>query len=151
MCSTSGCQLGTSPQWFKRVVARSEMAGVFCAPVMRCLDYNQSFPTATPVSDTTRRTFSPSPGIAMILLAIGKPLLALFGPGFEDGYPLILVLSIGLIARASVAPSERLLNTVGDSAVRSSMPAHSRPRALPRADSALWNLWRWLRGDCGRL
>jgi O-antigen/teichoic acid export membrane protein len=65
------------------------------------------------VTDTIRWTFWPSLAIAILLLAAGKPLLALFGPGFEDGYPLIFVLVIGLLARASVGPSERLLNMVG--------------------------------------
>jgi O-antigen/teichoic acid export membrane protein len=66
------------------------------------------------VTDTIRWTFWPSLALAVILVAIGEPLLALFGPGFEDGYPLILVLSIGLIARASVGPAERLLNMIGE-------------------------------------
>jgi len=65
------------------------------------------------VSDTIRWTFWPSLALAMLLLLGGKPLLALFGPGFADGYPLIFVLVIGLMARASVGPSERLLNMVG--------------------------------------
>jgi O-antigen/teichoic acid export membrane protein len=66
------------------------------------------------VTHTIRQTFWPSLVLVMILVAVGKPLLALFGPGFEDGYPLLLVLSIGLIARASVGPSERLLNMIGE-------------------------------------
>ena len=65
------------------------------------------------VTDTIRWTFWPSLAVAIALLVAGKPLLALFGPGFADGYPLIFVLVIGLLARASVGPSERLLNMVG--------------------------------------
>jgi O-antigen/teichoic acid export membrane protein len=65
------------------------------------------------VSDTIRWTFWPSLALAIGLLAVGKPLLSLFGPGFTEGYPLIFVLVIGLLARASVGPSERLLNMVG--------------------------------------
>jgi O-antigen/teichoic acid export membrane protein len=65
------------------------------------------------VTDTIRWTFWPSLAVAAALLVAGKPLLALFGPGFADGYPLIFVLVIGLMARASVGPSERLLNMVG--------------------------------------
>ena len=65
------------------------------------------------VTDTIRWTFWPSLAVAIALLVAGKPLLALFGPGFADGYPLIFVLVIGLMARASVGPSERLLNMVG--------------------------------------
>jgi len=66
------------------------------------------------VTDTIRRTFWPSLALVTVLVVVGEPLLALFGPGFEDGYPLIPVLGIGLIARASVGPSERLLNMIGE-------------------------------------
>lgn len=65
------------------------------------------------VADTIRWTFWPSLALAIGLLLVGKPLLSLFGPGFSEGYPLIFVLVIGLLARASVGPSERLLNMVG--------------------------------------
>jgi O-antigen/teichoic acid export membrane protein len=65
------------------------------------------------VADTIRWTFWPSLALALALLAVGKPLLALFGEGFTQGYPLIFVLVIGLVARASIGPSERLLNMVG--------------------------------------
>ena len=47
-------------------------------------------------------------------LALGKPMLRLFGQGFEAGYPLMLVLSVGLLARASIGPAERLLNMLGE-------------------------------------
>jgi O-antigen/teichoic acid export membrane protein len=63
--------------------------------------------------DTIRWTFWPSLALAIGLLAVGRPLLSLFGSGFADGYPLIFVLVIGLLARASVGPAERLLNMVG--------------------------------------
>ena len=66
------------------------------------------------VADTIRWTFWPSLVLAIGLLLVGKPLLSLFGPGFAEGYPLIFVLVIGLLARASVGPSERLLNMVGE-------------------------------------
>jgi O-antigen/teichoic acid export membrane protein len=69
------------------------------------------------VADTIRWTFWPSLALAAGLLIVGKPLLALFGPGFAEGYPLIFVLVIGLIARSSVGPSERLLNMVGEQRV----------------------------------
>jgi len=66
------------------------------------------------VADTIRWTFWPSLALALGLIVVGKPLLALFGPGFADGFPLMLVLVIGLMARASVGPAERLLSMQGE-------------------------------------
>ncbi len=66
------------------------------------------------IADTVRWTFWPSAALGLLMLALGKPVLMLFGPGFEAGYPLICVMMIGLLARASVGPSERLLNMVDE-------------------------------------
>lgn len=41
----------------------------------------------------------------------------LFGAGFTEGYPLLFVLALGLLARASVGPAERLLIMVGEQRV----------------------------------
>jgi O-antigen/teichoic acid export membrane protein len=65
------------------------------------------------IADATRWTFWPSLALAAVMLMLGKPILSLFGPGFVEGYPLIAVMMIGLLARASVGPAERLLNMVG--------------------------------------
>ena len=65
------------------------------------------------VHDAVRWTFWPSLALAAVLLALGKPILMLFGSEFADGYPLMFVLALGLIARASVGPAERLLNLTG--------------------------------------
>jgi O-antigen/teichoic acid export membrane protein len=62
---------------------------------------------------TATWTFWPSLVLALGLLAIGKPLLSLFGPGFDAGYPLLYVLLLGVIARASVGPAESLLTMSG--------------------------------------
>jgi O-antigen/teichoic acid export membrane protein len=48
------------------------------------------------------------------LLALGHPLLRLFGPEFVSGYYLMFIIAIGLLARASVGPAERLLNMLGE-------------------------------------
>jgi O-antigen/teichoic acid export membrane protein len=66
------------------------------------------------VADAIRWTFWPSLVAAIALLALGKPILMLFGAGFAEGYPLLFVLVLGLLARASVGPAERLLNMVGE-------------------------------------
>jgi O-antigen/teichoic acid export membrane protein len=61
-----------------------------------------------------RWTFWPSLLVTLALLTFGKPILSLFGPGFSEGYPLMFVLAVGLLARAAVGPVERLLNMVGE-------------------------------------
>lgn len=69
------------------------------------------------VSDASRWTFWPSLALAAAMLAVGRPVLSLFGPGFSDGYPLIFIMTIGLLARSSVGPAERLLNMSGQQSV----------------------------------
>lgn len=66
------------------------------------------------IADTTRWTFWPSLALGMVMLALGWPILMLFGPGFTEGYPLIYIMLVGLVARASVGPCERLLNMTGE-------------------------------------
>jgi O-antigen/teichoic acid export membrane protein len=62
------------------------------------------------LKDAVRWTFWPSLVFGLALLALGEPILALFGAGFTEGYPLLFVLIIGLLARSSVGPAERLLS-----------------------------------------
>jgi O-antigen/teichoic acid export membrane protein len=69
------------------------------------------------LADAIRWTFWPSLALAAVLLALGRPILGLFGPGFADGYPLMCIMMVGLIARAAMGPSERLLNMVGQQKV----------------------------------
>ncbi len=66
------------------------------------------------IADAIRWTFWPSLAITACFLAFGQPLLNLFGEGFDHGYPWMFVLAIGLMARASIGPVERLLNMVGE-------------------------------------
>jgi O-antigen/teichoic acid export membrane protein len=47
------------------------------------------------------------------MLLFGKWVLGLFGAGFRDGYPVIVALAVGQLARACVGPAERLLNMLG--------------------------------------
>jgi O-antigen/teichoic acid export membrane protein len=65
-------------------------------------------------AETIRWTFWPSLAICAMILAFGLPLLALFGAGFERGYSVMFILSIGMLARAAVGPAERLLNMLGE-------------------------------------
>lgn len=65
------------------------------------------------IADTTRWMFWPSVALGLFLVVLGKPILMLFGAGFESGYPLICIIMVGLLARASVGPAERVLNMTG--------------------------------------
>jgi O-antigen/teichoic acid export membrane protein len=58
-------------------------------------------------------TFWPSLAMAVAILALGKPLLWLFGPQFIAGYGLMAVLAIGYLAKAATGPSEFVLNMLG--------------------------------------
>lgn len=58
-------------------------------------------------------TFWPSLAATALLLAVGKPLLWLFGPQFMIGYDIMFVAAIGLVVRAAIGPVERLLNMLG--------------------------------------
>jgi O-antigen/teichoic acid export membrane protein len=63
--------------------------------------------------ETVRWTFWPSLALCAAILVFGRPLLSLFGAGFEAGYGVMFILAVGLLARASVGPVERLLNMIG--------------------------------------
>ena len=58
-------------------------------------------------------TFWPSLAATLALLALGKPLLWLFGPQFVTGYHIMFIAAIGLVVRSAIGPVERLLNMVG--------------------------------------
>ena len=66
------------------------------------------------LKQSVRLTFWPSVAVIIGLLALGHPLLRLFGPEFVSGYYLMFIIAIGLLARASVGPAERLLNMLGE-------------------------------------
>lgn len=78
--------------------------------LMHTTDHNQ---LALFARDTARWTFWPSLAMALVLLLLGKPLLYLFGTEFTEGYPLLFIMVIGVVARASVGPAESLLNMAG--------------------------------------
>jgi O-antigen/teichoic acid export membrane protein len=65
-------------------------------------------------AETIRWTFWPSLACCAVILAFGRPLLALFGANFESGYSVMFILSVGMLARAAVGPAERLLNMLGE-------------------------------------
>jgi O-antigen/teichoic acid export membrane protein len=65
------------------------------------------------VAHAIKWTFWPSLAATIALLALGKPLLWLFGPQFVIGYDMMFVAAIGLVVRSAIGPVERLLNMLG--------------------------------------
>ncbi len=63
-------------------------------------------------------TFWPSLAMVLLLVVAGRWLLTLFGPSFGSGYALLLILSAGLLVRASTGPAESLLTMAGQQGSR---------------------------------
>jgi O-antigen/teichoic acid export membrane protein len=66
------------------------------------------------IAQSIKWTFWPSVAATVLLLAVGQPLLRLFGAQFASGYHLMFILAVGLLARAAIGPIERLLNMLGE-------------------------------------
>lgn len=69
---------------------------------------------ARSASQSARWTFWPSLALGLFVLLVGKFLLSLFGHDFIAGYPLLGILLIGILAKASIGPGEGLLTMVGE-------------------------------------
>ena len=65
------------------------------------------------VAHAIKWTFWPSLAATVLLLALGKPLLWLFGSQFVAGYDIMFIAAIGLVVRSAIGPVERLLNMLG--------------------------------------
>jgi O-antigen/teichoic acid export membrane protein len=66
------------------------------------------------VAHCVRWTFWPTLAAAGAILVVGHPVLWLFGPEFVEGYPLLFILCLGLLARAAVGPIDELINMLGE-------------------------------------
>lgn len=64
-------------------------------------------------ASTVRWIFWPSLAVTLLILLLGRPVLLLFGGDFVDGYPVMVILAMGQLARAAIGPTERLLNMLG--------------------------------------
>jgi O-antigen/teichoic acid export membrane protein len=69
------------------------------------------------VTNVTRWTFWPSLAIALIFVAFGTIVLRLFGPGFEQGYAMLLILTLAQLVNAFSGPVLSLLNMTGHQVV----------------------------------
>lgn len=65
------------------------------------------------MQDTVRWTFWPSAACGGVLLLIGYYLLMLFGPDYTAGYPMLAILLVGILVRASVGPVSSLMIMAG--------------------------------------
>jgi O-antigen/teichoic acid export membrane protein len=65
------------------------------------------------VAHAIKWTFWPSLAATILLLALGKPLLWLFGSQFVGGYGIMFIAAVGLVVRSAIGPVERLLNMLG--------------------------------------
>lgn len=67
------------------------------------------------IRETIHWTFWPSLGFAILMMIVGRYFLMLFDPSFViDGESVIWILTIGIIARASVGPAESVLTMSGE-------------------------------------
>lgn len=78
------------------------------------------------VSQAVRWTFIPSAAVILGILALGYPVLSQFGETFTDAYPLMFILATGMLIKASMGPSELILNMLG----------HQRASAISMATAA---------------
>lgn len=63
--------------------------------------------------ETVAWTFWPSLAMGILVLLLGQPLISMFGPGFDEGYPLLFLLVAAVVARSAVGPCESLLTMSG--------------------------------------
>jgi O-antigen/teichoic acid export membrane protein len=64
-------------------------------------------------ASTIRWIFWLSLALTLLILAGGEWLLMLFGPEYVVAQPVMMILAVGMMARASVGPAERLLTMLG--------------------------------------
>jgi O-antigen/teichoic acid export membrane protein len=69
------------------------------------------------LADSIKWVFWGSLVACLAILAAGRTLLWLFGPQFVAGHHLMLILAVGLLARAALGPVERLLSMLGEQRV----------------------------------
>lgn len=65
------------------------------------------------IRKSARWTLGLSLATSAALLIAGPWILGLFGPAYKEGYPLMTIFALGLLARASVGPVDRVLTMTG--------------------------------------
>ena len=79
---------------------------------------------------STRWIFWPTLAVTLGMVALGWPLLWLFGPEFTAAYPVLLILAAGLLGRAATGGAEDALKMLG----------HERAEFRAKAASTIINL-----------
>jgi O-antigen/teichoic acid export membrane protein len=64
-------------------------------------------------TNVIRWTFWPSLALALLLIAFGSPILHLFGPDFEQGHLVLVILTLGQLVNVFTGPALNLLNMTG--------------------------------------
>jgi O-antigen/teichoic acid export membrane protein len=65
------------------------------------------------VADAANWIFWPSLAAGAAILLVGKPMLWFFNPQFQQAYPVMVILAIGLLTRAALGPADVVLNMLG--------------------------------------
>jgi O-antigen/teichoic acid export membrane protein len=68
------------------------------------------------LADAANWIFWPSLAAGAALLLLGKSMLWLFDPQFQQAYPVMLILAVGLLTRAALGPADVVLNMLGHGA-----------------------------------
>jgi O-antigen/teichoic acid export membrane protein len=68
------------------------------------------------VADAANWIFWPSLAAGAALLLLGKSMLWLFDPQFQQAYPVMVILAVGLLTRAALGPADVVLNMLGQGA-----------------------------------
>ena len=93
-------------------------AAALGAPKFAALHAQQRRPELQALyANITRWMMGPSIAIAFGYVIFGSMVLRLFGPGFEQGYPALLMLTFGLLSGALVGPAANLLTMTGHQSV----------------------------------
>ena len=104
------------------------VAGVVAQPRISALHALQSNKELSGfLSATTRGVFLVSLVIGLLLAASGRPILALFGPEFVAGYPVLLVLIAAHVMAAAMGPLTSALVMTGQQTWAASIHAAALP------------------------
>jgi O-antigen/teichoic acid export membrane protein len=87
-----------------------------------------------------RLTFWPSLAVALVLAVGGSLVLRLFGPGFEKGYPVLVILALGQLASVSVGPVASVLMMTSHQALTARVQTTS---AILAVGFGLVATWMW--------